>query len=83
MTARRADLPDGDAAPTVALPGAWRARRGCAVRAAGIDQSYVSHWSSLSPIVTNPACYDLSITDSSVGGSWGTYIFFGGPGGFC
>lgn len=48
-----------------------------------IDQAYATHWSVLNPIVTNPNCYTLSITDSSVGGSWGTYIFFGGPGGFC
>jgi Neprosin len=48
-----------------------------------IDRAYVSRWSVLSPIISNPACYDLRITDSSVGGSWGTYIFFGGPGGFC
>ncbi|OLB78388.1 MAG: hypothetical protein AUI14_13275, partial [Actinobacteria bacterium 13_2_20CM_2_71_6] len=45
--------------------------------------SYATYWSSLSPIVTNPACYDLAITDSSVGGSWGTYFYYGGPGGYC
>jgi hypothetical protein len=48
-----------------------------------ISQSYTTYWSSLSPIVTNPACYNLAITDSSVGGSWGEYFFFGGPGGYC
>jgi len=48
-----------------------------------IDQAGTSRWSSLSPIVTNPNCYTLGITDSSVGGSWGTYIYFGGPGGNC
>jgi len=48
-----------------------------------IDQAGASHWSSLSPIVTNPNCYTLGITDSSVGGSWGTYIYFGCPGGNC
>jgi len=48
-----------------------------------IDQANTSRWSSLSPIVTNPNCYTLGITDSSVGGSWGTYLYYGGPGGNC
>ena len=48
-----------------------------------IDTSDVSQWTSLSPIVTNPACYTLSIVPASQGGSWGSYIWFGGPGGNC
>jgi hypothetical protein len=48
-----------------------------------IDQTNTSRWSVLSPIVTNPNCYTLNITDSSAGSSWGTYFYFGGPGGFC
>jgi hypothetical protein len=46
-----------------------------------IAPSYATAWSSLSPLATNPACYDIAITDSSVGGS--TYFYFGGPGGYC
>jgi hypothetical protein len=42
-----------------------------------------SQWASLSPIVTNPGCYTLGITPASSGGSWGSYIYFGGPGGNC
>ena len=48
-----------------------------------IDTTGTSQWASLSPIVTNPGCYTLSITPASQGGSWGSYIFFGGPGGTC
>jgi hypothetical protein len=48
-----------------------------------IDTAGASQWASLSPIVTNPNCYTLSITPASSGGSWGSYIFFGGPGGNC
>jgi len=48
-----------------------------------IDTGSVSNWSSLSPIVTNPGCYTFAYTPASSGGSWGTYFFFGGPGGIC
>ncbi len=48
-----------------------------------ITQSYGSVWSSLSQIVTNPACYTFQYHDSSEGSSWGTYFYFGGPGGNC
>jgi hypothetical protein len=37
----------------------------------------------LNPIITNPACYSISITPWESGGSWGTYFYYGGPGGFC
>jgi hypothetical protein len=40
-------------------------------------------WSSLSTLATNPSCYTINYTNSSNGGSWGTYFFFGGPGGVC
>jgi hypothetical protein len=48
-----------------------------------IDTSGTSQWASLSPIITNPSCYSASITPASSGGSWGTYMYFGGPGGTC
>ena len=48
-----------------------------------IDTSDASQWASLSPIVTNPGCYTLIIVPASQGGSWGTYMYFGGPGGNC
>lgn len=48
-----------------------------------IDTTGTSQWASLGPIITNPNCYTLSITPASQGGSWGSYIFFGGPGGNC
>lgn len=48
-----------------------------------IDTGDVSQWASLSPIVTNPGCYTLGIVPASSGGSWGSYIWFGGPGGNC
>ena len=40
-------------------------------------------WSSLSTAATNPACYTIAYTPASSGGSWGTYFYFGGPGGNC
>jgi hypothetical protein len=40
-------------------------------------------WSSLFTIETNPACYTTAYTPASSGGSWGTYLYFGGPGGNC
>lgn len=27
------------------------------------------------------SCYTINLTPASSGGNWGTYIFFGGPGG--
>jgi hypothetical protein len=40
-------------------------------------------WASLDKIEPNPACYTINITPASSGGSWGTYFFYGGPGGNC
>ncbi|WP_027346354.1 neprosin family prolyl endopeptidase [Hamadaea tsunoensis] len=48
-----------------------------------IDRSDVSQWSVLNSIITNPACYSISITPWQSGGSWGTYFYYGGPGGYC
>jgi hypothetical protein len=44
--------------------------------------SYNSYWSTLTRYASNTACYDINITPSS-GGSWGTYFYYGGPGGYC
>ncbi|MGO9077886.1 MAG: neprosin family prolyl endopeptidase [Streptosporangiaceae bacterium] len=40
-------------------------------------------WSSLTTVQTNPTCYTIKYTPASQGGSWGTYFYFGGPGGKC
>jgi neprosin-like protein len=48
-----------------------------------IDTSGAGQWTSLSPIVTNPNCYSLILVPASQGGSWGSYLWFGGPGGNC
>lgn len=40
-------------------------------------------WSSLNPVATNPACYTINYTGAASGGSWGTYFYYGGPGGAC
>jgi hypothetical protein len=40
-------------------------------------------WSALTTTATNPACYTINYTGSATGGSWGTYFYFGGPGGVC
>jgi Neprosin len=48
-----------------------------------IDTTGAGQSSSLNPIVTNPACYNETIVPASQGGSWGSYIWFGGPGGTC
>jgi hypothetical protein len=48
-----------------------------------INTAQGSAWSSLTPLVTHPACYTFEYHDSSEGSSWGTYFYFGGPGGNC
>ncbi|MBB5866826.1 hypothetical protein F4553_000205 [Allocatelliglobosispora scoriae] len=40
-------------------------------------------WSSLTTSETHPACYKIAYTPASSGGSWGTYFYYGGPGGSC
>jgi len=40
-------------------------------------------WSSLKAYQPNPSCYTIKVTPSSKGGSWGTYFYYGGPGGRC
>jgi hypothetical protein len=38
--------------------------------------------SSLTPYTSNPNCYYIDYTPNN-GGSWGTYFYYGGPGGNC
>ncbi len=38
-------------------------------------------WTSLSAISESPKCYSAIATPASSGGTWGSYFFFGGPGG--
>ncbi|HZU02962.1 MAG TPA: neprosin family prolyl endopeptidase [Ktedonobacteraceae bacterium] len=40
-------------------------------------------WTDLTPNQTNTNCYTIIVTPSSSGGDWGTYFYFGGPGGNC
>lgn len=40
-------------------------------------------WGNLTPVEPSPNCYTLLYTPSSSGGSWGSYFYFGGPGGNC
>lgn len=42
----------------------------------------VGTWASLfKDVIGSNACWDINITESAQGGSWGTFFFFGGPGG--
>jgi hypothetical protein len=42
----------------------------------------VGVWASLfKDVIGSNACWDINITESAQGGGWGTYFFFGGPGG--
>jgi hypothetical protein len=43
----------------------------------------VGVWATLSEIENAPSCYTMDITPFSSGGNWGTYFFYGGPGGNC
>jgi hypothetical protein len=47
------------------------------------DTSGDGIYSSLNPVATNPGCYTINYTPASSGGSWGTYFYYGGPGGNC
>jgi hypothetical protein len=38
--------------------------------------------SSLTPVTESSKCYSANFTPASSGGSWGSYIYFGGPGGY-
>jgi hypothetical protein len=46
-----------------------------------IDTSDASVWTSLTPVQSSPSCYTIDYTPASSGGSWGSYFYFGGPGG--
>jgi hypothetical protein len=49
-----------------------------------IDTKQKSHWSNLRASVPSPRCYTAIFTPAYPGGSWGSYLYFGGPGGiFC
>ena len=42
----------------------------------------VGVWTNLQKLVIGSnKCWDMNITQAAQGGSWGTYFFFGGPGG--
>jgi hypothetical protein len=43
----------------------------------------VSTWAALDTYQTAPACYTIAYTPASAGWSWGTFFYFGGPGGWC
>lgn len=45
----------------------------------GPNTSYATYWDSLTSDQPSPACY--SINGPSYSSSWGTYFYFGGPGG--
>jgi hypothetical protein len=45
------------------------------------ENNGVGVWADLFEIEPNPRCYTIDITPASRGGSWGTYFYFGGPGG--
>jgi hypothetical protein len=46
------------------------------------DLSGNSQWPTLTPVPDAPAtCYTITSVPASSGGSWGAYIYFGGPGG--
>lgn len=39
-------------------------------------------WTDLTGVVVGtPSCWSIDVTESPYGGSWGTYFWFGGPGG--
>jgi hypothetical protein len=42
-----------------------------------IDTNTISQWATLNEYESNPDCYTADI--NNITGSWGTYIFFGGP----
>jgi hypothetical protein len=45
-----------------------------------IDTNEASQWASLTTAQPSPSCYTILFTPAS-GGSWGSYFYFGGPGG--
>jgi hypothetical protein len=46
-----------------------------------IDAAGVSRWSNLAGQQPSPLCYTFAFTGAAAGGAWGSYFFFGGPGG--
>jgi hypothetical protein len=47
------------------------------------DTSGASQWPILDAFQPTSSCYTSAPTPASSGGSWGAYVFFGGPGGSC
>jgi hypothetical protein len=45
------------------------------------EDNGVGVWADLFEIEPSPDCYTIDITPASDGGNWGTYFFYGGPGG--
>ncbi|MFQ5350751.1 MAG: neprosin family prolyl endopeptidase, partial [Thermoanaerobaculia bacterium] len=45
------------------------------------ENNGVGVWASLSAQEPAPSCYTVDLVPASSGGSWGTYFYFGGPGG--
>jgi Neprosin len=39
-------------------------------------------WTSLTGVTESAKCYSIAVTPASSGGSWGSYFYFGGPGGY-
>jgi hypothetical protein len=48
-----------------------------------LGTSGTTQWSSLAVSQPTPACYTVLFTSASSGGDWGSYLYFGGPGGTC
>jgi neprosin-like protein len=46
-----------------------------------IDAGQTSRWSNLRTSITSPRCYTSIFVLASSASSWGSYLFFGGPGG--
>jgi hypothetical protein len=41
----------------------------------------VGVWAILNKVENSPKCYTIDLVSAANGGNWGTYFFFGGPGG--
>jgi hypothetical protein len=41
----------------------------------------VGVWANLTAVQNSPKCYTIDLVSAADGGDWGTYFFFGGPGG--
>lgn len=48
-----------------------------------IDSTATGRWTSLKALQPTPKCYTVRYTPFSLGRSWGSFFYFGGPGGRC